>query len=237
MANPKFAIEPLFQSGTGAARETHEISQDAPRPVLEPRAELARLAALHLEAEETARLANLLGRSSSAALFLGLGAGLVLALTMLSAAPEAATAWLILMALGFGVFTRLYLRAIRAPFERAVLVRFATDLTTIETYLGFAWGAGAFLLLPADCGFAAALAYVALPAAGLLGVLRAREPSLAFLVPAGTLSAFAMVLRPLPNGALAAALAVLITGGLALVALRFDRGQESLPVFAKQPPA
>lgn len=233
MATPKLAIEPLFQNGT----EPREISREAPRPAREPTAEIARLAALHQEAEETARLANLLGRSSSSGLFLALAAAFVLALTMLSAAPEAATAWLGLMALGLGVLARLYLKAIRAPFERSVLARFAADLNAIQTYLGFAWGAGAFLLLPTDCGLVAALAYGAIPAAGLLAFLRAREPSLAFLVPAGTLSAFAMVLRPLPNGALAAALAVLITAGLALVALRFDRRNVSLPPYAKLPPA
>lgn len=225
MANPHFAIEPLFRSGP--AQKPH---QERTR---EPSAEIARLAALHREAEDTARLANLLGRTVPASLFLALAAGFATSLTVLTASNAAVTAWMALLLLGFAATARAYMKAIRAPFERKALTAFAADLTAVLTYMGFVWGAGAFLLLPAGCGLLAALAYAVVPAGGLIALLRARDPGLAFLAPAAMLSAFAMVLRPLPAGVLAAALTVMITAALGFAALRLER--RALPRLAGLP--
>lgn len=204
-------------------------------PPRTPSAEMARLATLHHEAEETARLANLLGRAPQAMLFLALAAGFAMALTVVTASAAAVTAWMVLMVIGLGAMARAYRQAIRAPFERPALSSFTADLTAILTYTGFAWGAGAFLLLPANAGLAAAMAYAVLPAAGLVALLRAREPALAFLAPAAMLSAFAMVLRPLPAGALAAGLTVLTMALLGFAALRLDRRPAALPRLAGLP--
>lgn len=227
MANPNLVIEPLFRSGPAPARKPRE------ERARETSAELARLAALHREAEDTARLANLLGRTVPVSLFLALAAAFATSLTIFTASSAAVTAWMALLLLGFAAAARAYRKAIRAPFERKTLLNFADNLTALLTYMGFVWGAGAFLLLPADCGLAAALAYAVVPPGGLIALLRSRDPALAFLAPATMLSAFAMVLRPLPGGPLAAALTVTITAALAFTALRFDR--PALPALAKLP--
>ena len=199
-------------------------------------AEMARLATLHAEAEETARLANLLGRAPHAAGLLTLGAGLAAA-TAFSATQQAAlAAWLVLMLIGIGAIARAYGQAIRAPFERAPLAAFADDFTALLTYAGFAWGAGAFLVLPAATGPIAAAGFAVIPAALVAGLLRTRLTALAFLAPCATLSAFAMVLRPLPGGVLAAALTVLAAGAIAAAALWADRLEgRSLPRLAGLP--
>lgn len=193
------------------------------RPVPAPASEalhpdMMRLAALHREAEETALLANLLGRAPYAAAFLALAA-------VLLAAPAAATeslaplvVWLGLVALGLGAAVRAYARTIGAPFERASLHRFAQDLGAVLTYMGFAWGAGAFLALPVTAGPLAAASFAVLPPVAVAASLRNRMAALQFLAPATLLSAFAAVLRPLPDGALASALILLAAAAVAGIA-------------------
>ena len=44
------------------------------------------------------------------------------------------------------------LRTSRAPFQRPSLKSFARDVSAILLYAGFAWGAGAFLVLASDAG-------------------------------------------------------------------------------------
>lgn len=189
-------------------------------------AEMARLTSLHAEAEETARLANLLGRTSHVIAALALATGIASILVFPFAAPGPLAAWLALMAVGLGGTMRAYYQAMRAPFERAPLAGFAEDLGTLLAYAGFAWGAGAFLALPAGTGLAAAMAFAILPAAILAGLLRAAGPSLNFLAPAAGLSAFAMVLRPIPGGVLGAALTVLAIGAIAAAAIWLERQDE-----------
>jgi hypothetical protein len=189
-------------------RNAHDLHADAPRmpeSFAPPGQEIARLALLHDEARETALLANLLGRTpyAAAALAVGALASAILARGTMPIAEPAA--WLVLTLIGVGAMARSYARAIRQPFERGTLREFSYDLNAIAIYAGFAWGAGAFLVLgpqtslPALTLFAAAIPLV------VAVTLRTREISLGFLAPVAALSAFAAVLRPLPEGPLAAA--------------------------------
>ncbi len=172
-----------------------------------PHTELARLAALHAEAQETALLANLLGRAPHAMVGLAVAAGLSAAFAAGQMPGAQILAWLFLMIAGLGVMARSYSRAIAAPFERAALRSFERDLTALTLYLGFAWGAGAFLMLPTAIPFSA-VSYAAITSAGFAVLLKDRNIALCFLGPAGALSALACVLRPLPGGPLAAVLVV-----------------------------
>ena len=177
----------------------------------DPRIRLAQLARLHDEAQETALLANLLGRAPQAAFAL-CGCALLAAAFSLRAMPPAEIAvWLVLMGAGIVAIWRAYARAIEAPFERAALKNFAGDLSAILFYAGFAWGAGAFLALPAQP--AALLLFATGPCALVAGLLRARTQALFFLVPVGALAAAAALLRPVPHG-LAAASLVALSGAL-----------------------
>jgi len=171
----------------------------------DPRIRLAQLARLHDEAQETALLANLLGRAPQIAFALA-GCALLAAAFSLGAKPPVEIAvWLVLTGAAIAAIWRAYARAIEAPFERATLKGFAGDLSAILFYAGFAWGAGAFLALPSQS--AALLLFAALPCALVAGLARAQ--ALLFLVPVGALCAGAALLRPIQLGPAAAGLVVL----------------------------
>ena len=217
---------PLITSDRDAAPRTREDLATTPMGI-------AQLALLHDEARETALLANLLGRTSYAATALAVATLLTVLLargTMPIAEPAV---WLVLMLIGIGAMARNYARAIQQPFERGILREFAYDQNAIAVYAGFAWGAGAYLALgPQTPPLALAIFAAAVPAI-MAVTLRTREISLAFLAPAAGLSAFAAVLRPLPEGPLAAAfvlIACAVVGGAIFWAGRFSA---SVPPAAK----
>jgi hypothetical protein len=185
----------------------------APR-ISDPHTELARLAELHTEAQETALLANLVGRAPYAMMGLAVAAGISVALAADDMPAAQIAAWLILMIAGLGAMARAYSRAIAAPFERAALKAFEQDLTAMSVYLGFAWGAGAFLMLPSVIPFSA-VTYAAVTSAGFAALLKDRKIALCFIGPAAMLSALACVLRPLPGGSLAAMLVLAASAAVA----------------------
>jgi len=187
---------------------------------------IARLASLHAEAEETARLANLLGRSIRLAPALPVMAGLALGLG--GAGLAQAVAWSVFTLFAAGATVFVYRQAIAQPFERAVLKSFSQDLNAILVFTGFAWGAGAFLVLPADSAIGTAAAFAAGAAAVIALLLRERECAFLFLAPVSMLTSFACVLRPLPGGALDAALVLIgcaaVAGGAILATRMTVRG-------------
>lgn len=187
---------------------------------------LAKLALLHAEAEETARLANLAGRSLYVALILpvqcvfaiGLAAGASLASQIV---------WGVFIAFATVAILRAYQQVMAQPFERTALKSFAKDMSAILLYAGFAWGAGAFLGLSAQTGIAAAIAFVAVPSISVAVLLREREAVFLFLAPACMMAAFACVLRPFAGGALDAA-AILIAGSAIAAAIMLaDRRRQA----------
>lgn len=211
---------PLAQdAGTGAS-QSQPKSQQFLHPQPEsgsrtPNSEMSRLAGLHAEAAMTAHFANLLGRGPL------LGAALIAA-TALTAGfafghvPGAEIgAWLVLMAGGCAALAKSYRQAIRAPFELVPLRAFAEDLKAIMLYCGFAWGAGAYIALPADIGLAGIVVFSAGAAAFFAITLRNKATAIAFLAPVAGMSAFAAVLRPLQDAALASALVLIGCAGVA----------------------
>jgi hypothetical protein len=189
-------------------------------------ASLEKLARLHVEAEETARLANLLGGSlhTSLALALLAPAGVVL-LGGTSVFQE--MLWLAFaLSAALAMFYR-YARTIRRPFARLRLKRFAASMSATLIYTGFAWGAGAYLSLPPGAGLAEVLASVAVPAVAIMLTLREREATFLFLAPSGLLTAFACVFNSFAEGVLGAAAVVTTCAVLCALAIwrdprRFD---------------
>ncbi len=182
-------------------------------PVLERAAgegPLATLARMHHEAVETARLANLLGRSLQAAIGLPILAALTV-FTAGGAGVPSTTAWAILVTVASLSIARAYASAINQPFERAVLRAFAKDLNACLLYAGFAWGAGAFLALGAGATPLVVLLFAGVPTTGIVILLRDRMAVLLFLAPVAALTAFACVLRPFAQGALAAGLVLILS--------------------------
>ncbi len=200
-------------------------------------ADLARLALVHSEAVETARLANFLGRAPYVAAMLAIASGLAAAFTLVATPSAELVAWLLLVLIAVVAIARAYGRTIGAAFERAPLESFAHDLSATLTYAGFAWGAGGFLVLPPTTGPIEALAFATIPPLLVTVLLRSREASLLFLGPAAVLPALAMVLRPLPAGAPAAALTLLAATAIAGLALRVERPlADTIPPYLAELP-
>ena len=174
---------------------------------------LHKLSRLHDEAVETAELANLLGRASFVAWLLIAGMA-VIALTSTGVVTlEPLVLWCLFTAAAAVAVLRLHQRTIVAPFELMPLRAFAADFDAVLLYAGVAWGAGAFLALPAAADPLMLVFFAAGTAAGVSAILRARE-SLYFLAPAIILPVLAAIFRPLPEAGVAAAFALL--AGLAI---------------------
>jgi len=187
-----------------------ETFQTESRETLSP---VAKLAALHGEAQDTARLANLLGRSVYAATafaVMGLatftlgGNGMLEGLT-----------WAVFVSVAVVAIALAYRRTIRKPFERAALKSFSQDLNAILVFSGFAWGAGAFLALPATAGMGILIAFTAGAGAVIALLLREQESAFLFLAPTAALASFACVLRPMTGGALDASVVLIACSAVA----------------------
>ena len=182
---------------------------------------VARLAALHEEAQDTARLANVLGRSLYVSIAFAVMAAAVFAFGG-NGLLEGAV-WAVFVGVAVVAIALAYQRTIRKPFERAALKSFSQDLNAILLFSGFAWGAGAFLAIPATASLATVLAFSA--GAGIAAALLLREQDrvFLFLAPVAALTSFACVLRPLSGGALDAALVLVACGAVAAATLWFSQ--------------
>ena len=210
-------------------------------PVPQPKARgrsdaLARLKVLHAEAEETARLANLLGRSAYAGAALPFLAIVTMGLAVeMNPAPQ--VAWLVFVGAVAGAMLVAYRRAMKSPFESEGLRDYAKDLSAILLFAGFAWGAGAFLALPAGVPAAAAVAFAVLPAAIIATLLRDRDALALFLAPATVLTVAACLLKPFAGGIWAATLVVASAVLLVGASYLYDRltGIPSKPAMLSLP--
>ncbi len=199
---------------------------------------VVKLAVLHAEARETARLANLLGRSAYVVLALPALTLAALAVSGLSEGLVRPLVWTGFMAVAVTALVIAYRRAIGQPFERDALKSFSQDLSAILLFAGFAWGAGAFLVMPMHMATGAMAVFVAAAGASVGLLLREQEMVFRFLAPAAVLTSLACVLRPSTGGALDLALVVIVTaaiGGMSMLAERMrDRAQE-MPELAGLP--
>jgi hypothetical protein len=104
-------------------------------------------------------------------------------------------AWTLLVLTGVGAMLRSYIQSIAQAFDRLPLREAAKDLRAVLLYTGFAWGAGAFLLLGNNPMPIMGLCFAVLPPAILLPLLRDKDAGLFFLGPVTVLTAAAMVLQ------------------------------------------
>ena len=108
---------------------------------------LSRLPALHGEASRNMHLSQFLARSPQACIALML-AGAV-ALVWAGGTLKADFAWAMLVLIGIVAMTRNYIRGFARSLRRVPLQEAASDLRVLLLYTGAAWGAGAFLVMPA----------------------------------------------------------------------------------------
>jgi hypothetical protein len=197
---------------------------------------LAKLKVLHAEAEETARLANLLGRSGYVGAALPFLAIVTIGMSIgVGTAPK--IVWLLLVGAVALAMLIAYRHAMKRPFERPALKDYAKDLSAILLFAGFAWGAGAFLTLPSGLSATAAVAFATLPAMAIAYLLRDRDALALFLAPITGLTAAACLLKPYAGGWTAAA-AVVVTSALLVGATHlYERltGIQSKPAMLSLP--
>jgi hypothetical protein len=211
------AIQKPMNGSVAAPSRNEPASASLPASPSRSRALIANLAELHDEAAETALLANLLGRVPYLAVVLLI---LTLAAAMLvHGAFAPLLTWVTLMGAGLIALTRAYVTMIAAPFERARLRFFARDLQATMLYVGFAWGAGSFLALPADVSFLQLLAFGAGAAVLVAAIARASDAVACFVIPATVLPAAASLGRPLEGGVFACA--AILAAGLAIMGIAY----------------
>ncbi len=208
-----------------------------PKPEEKPlRGSLARLKALHAEAEETARLANLLGRSGAVGAALPV-LGIVTIALSVEANPASQIVWLLLVGAVALATLIAYRHAMKRPFEHDALKVYAKDLSAILLFAGFAWGAGAFLALPGGLSTGAVITFALLPGASIAYLLRDREALFLFLAPTTVLTAAACLLKPFAGGWIAAATLVAAAAVLVGAARLYERltGIQSKPAMLSLP--
>jgi hypothetical protein len=188
------------------------LSQDAAFP----HEALLRLPQLHREVSRNFSEARLLARAPAAALLLMLAG----AATLLCAARDesltiqAGFAWSVLVWAGIALMTRTYIRGFARAADPVPLSVAAADLRAILLYTGLAWGAGAYLVLPAAVPALAALAFALLPPLGLTLLLRDERAATAFALPVALLAGAALTEAGRAGLAAAIGPAVLIAGFL-----------------------
>ena len=217
-----------------AAREALTL---APSETQNP---VVKLAALHVEARETARLANLLGRSAYVVLALPALTLAALAVSGLSDGLVRPLVWTAFMAVAVAAIVIAYRHAIGRPFEHDALKSFSQDLRAILLFAGFAWGAGAFLAMPAHMATGAMVIFASAGGAAVGLLLREQEMLFRFLAPATVLASLACVLRPSAGGALDLALVLVVSaviGGASMLAERLRDRASEMPELAGLPTA
>jgi hypothetical protein len=214
--------------------QKHSDATEAGQPIAG--GAIAKLKVLHAEAEETAHLANLLGRSLYAGIAMPVLAILTIALSV-EASPVQQLIWAGLVSLIAVAVLKSYRHAMREPFERATLKNFAKDLSATLFFAGFAWGAGAFLTLPENTPALAAVLFAALPGVFIAYLLRNQEALVLFLAPVAALTAAASILKPFAGGWQLAVMVVAVNAAIAGISIAYGRlaGERSKPAMLSLP--
>lgn len=183
-----------------------------PLPVL-PVAALDQLARLHVETSEVSRLILFLRSSVHVAsvfmlmgtcvLFLGGGATIGYNFS-----------WAALVLIGVAALLHSHIRTNAAAFGRAPVSEAARNLRMTLFYMGFAWGAGAFLATPPGVSVLQAILFAVVPSLLLALLLKDAWGLAAFLAPAGALTVGAAFARSWPNSSLDAVLIPVLQWGL-----------------------
>ena len=183
-------------------------------PVL-PLAALDQLERLHVETSEASRLTVFLRSSVHvASLFMLMGTCMFLLGGSVSFARN--FSWAVLILLGVGALLYSYIRNMAAAFDRAPVSEAARNLRITLFYMGLAWGAGAFLAVPAIFPAYQAILFAIIPVLLLALMLNDTAGLLAFLLPTGALTIYAAFARSWPGAALDAVLIPLLQVGLFL---------------------
>jgi len=206
--------------GSVALTEDNTINHHSKSLPVLPLAALDQLARLHVETSQANRLVKFLRSAVHAAsLFMLMGASVLL----LGGGTTIGRnfSWAALVLVGVAALTHSYIRTNAAVFDRTPVSQAAWNLRAILFYMGIAWGAGAFLVMPPDLPVVAATLFAVMPAVLLAVVLNDLRGLAAFQAPAGALTAVAAFAQSWPHaGQEASAILVLQWGLFVAIALR-----------------
>jgi hypothetical protein len=189
-------------------------------------AALEQLARLHTETSEASRLTLFLRSSVHvASVFMLMGTCLLLMGGGLSFAHN--FSWAVLILLGVAALLYSYIRNTAAVFDRAPVSEAARNLRRIHFYIGLAWGAGAFLAVPAQVPAYQAILFALIPTLLIALMLKDMGSLLAFSAPAGAWTIYAAFARSWPDASLDAILIPPLQASLFLAV--FLRRRTQLP--------
>src|ERR1700722_635944 len=189
---------------------------------------LTRLSQIHAESSETTKLVRFL-RSAvpAAAVLMVLGA---LAVGLAGGADiKREFAWSLLVLAGGGAMLRSYIKSTAQAFDRLPLREAAKDLRAVWFYTGFAWGAGAFLLLGDNPLPIMGLCLAVTPSVILLPLLRDKAASLSFIAPVTLLTAAAVILERWGGAAVTLAMLLVVQGSMVAGLALAGRARPGLP--------
>ena len=192
---------------------------------------LDQLARLHRETLETNRLARFLASSVHAAFLFMVMASLVLLLEQ-SQTMGREFSWALMILAGVLALLHRYIRTHAALFTNTPLERTAKELRLIFLYLGVAWGAGAFLVLPGEADTITIVLFAAVPGLALAFFLADPMGTALFLIPAGLMTMGATAIRAFPHWQLDMSLILILQWGLFSGA--FLRNREPHPDALRQ---
>ena len=213
--------------------ENHETvaphSDIRPKPAPLPVAVMEKLSRLHVENALTLRRTEFLRATVNIALAQILLGGALL-LFIAGASLKDCFIWSLLVLLGIGGLLRCHIQASSSrqagPDSLDTNVR---DMRAVLLYAGFAWGAGALLVLPPMSGPVAVLSFTALPSLVVALLLKDRDGILAFLLPLTVIGVTAAILNHRPFAGLDTALLLMLQSGIAAYTILRARRRETLP--------
>jgi hypothetical protein len=178
-------------------KDDNILTKSKPLPEL-PLDALDRLARLHAESSQTNRLARLPRNSIHAAsLFMLLGACVLL---MGGGGIGRNFLWAVSVLAGVVALIYFYIRTNATAFDRAPFSVAARNVRGTLLYMGIAWGAGAFLVLPSEP--VAAILFAVAPALLLALLLQDAKALAAFQIPASLLTVGAAFAQAWPDAVL-----------------------------------
>lgn len=181
---------------------------------------LARLPRLHAEARENRHAMAFLQSSPHAALILMGSGAAVLAGGWGSLRTD--FTWSLLVLAGIVGMVRNFIRGFAFSLPRIALEDAAAELRAILVFCGVAWGSGVFLVLPPAAPVLLAAAFALLPCLALNLVLKDRQGTTCFTLPAAVMTAGAAQFLSWPNARLTT-LVVLALATATVLAARHPR--------------
>lgn len=197
-------------------------------PAASPQKALVRLPEIHDELFETAGLARFLRSALGASAALTLLGGLALVFAG-GAGLQQEFIWSLLLLAGAGAMLRSYIKSTAQVFDRAPLRESARDLRAILFYVGFAWGAGAFLLLGNDPVPIVGLCFAVIPSVLMALLIRDRAAGLGFLLPVTGLAMLAILLKPWGDATVALVMLLVVQGSIAAGLVFSSKPRAAIP--------